>query len=106
TVATTYPSGTFPIAINMQPNEYKVLNARTDTFQLNSGVSPPDSFPAPSPASQSLPLDLSTSQTRYEVTWKGSGGSGSGAVVDKSNDGIVRVSGTLSGPSAGKSNRN
>jgi len=106
TVATIYPSGPFPLTVTMQPNEYKVLNIQTDTFQLNSGVSPPDSFPAPSPASQSLQLDLSTTLTRYELTWKSSGGTGTGAIVDKSNAGIVRVSGALSGPHpTGKSNR-
>lgn len=106
TVATIYPSGAFPLTVTMQPNEYKVLNVQTDTFQLNSGVSPPDSFPAPSPASQSLQLDLSKTDTRYELTWKSSASAGPGEIVDKSNAGIVRVSGALSGPSGGKSNRN
>lgn len=103
TVATVYPAGAMPLSVSMQPNEYKVLNVQTDTYQFNSGISPPDSFPAPSPASQSLALDLSETATRYEMTWKSAG---SGGVVDRSNNGIVRVAGALGGPSAGKSNRN
>lgn len=106
TVNTTYPAGAYPLKVTMQPNEFKVFNVQTDTFQFNSGVTPPDSFPAPSPASQSLQMDLSPTQTRYELTWQGSGGTGTGSIVDKANNGIVRISGRLSGPSAGKSNRN
>ena len=120
TVTPVYPSGTPPIPIVMQPNEYKVLNVRNDTYKLNTGVSPPDIFPSTSPSPSPLPLSAnatasapitsSSPGSQYEITWAASSpspGPSPAPIVDKSSVyGGVRVAGSLSGPHpTGLSNR-
>ncbi|MBS0659743.1 MAG: hypothetical protein JSR82_16000 [Verrucomicrobia bacterium] len=76
-----HPSGPSISVTNMQPNEYRVILIRRDTFQYDTGVSPPLSFP-PSTGPQSLAL-LGTTTSKYEMKWNGK-------LVDRANGGAAR----------------
>ncbi len=87
------PSGVAPLAVsNMKPNEYAVFKVRTDTFQLNTGVSPPLIFPAQGVTT--MPLS-DAHKSNYKLSWNG-------RLVDTAGSNaaehIQRLAGSLKGP--------